>query len=249
MAPGTPGHAAAPLGWRVLAGWLVCALAAWAWARFGGPLPFLLAPMLTLALSRAFEGPLAEWRHGRAMGQCVLGVGLGLRFTDEVVSGLVDRWPWILLLAVLALLPAVMGYAVYRRWGRLSPVSACLCALPGGASEMALLAERHGASSAAVALTQGLRVALVVSVVPWGLMTLGALPTLTVELVPVGPRAAWPWALWGLTLLWALAVAVPTAALHRRQWSNVWMMAPLCLTAVVSVVGAQGGSPWALQWP
>ena len=70
----------------MLAGWLVCALAAWAWAHFGGPLPFLLAPMLTLALSRAFDGPLAEWRHGRAMGQCVLGVGLGLWWADAAAA-------------------------------------------------------------------------------------------------------------------------------------------------------------------
>ncbi|TBO29212.1 AbrB family transcriptional regulator [Aquabacterium lacunae] len=269
--PHPPDHVQ-PLGWRVGCGWCVCVLAAWGWARFGGPLPFLLAPMLAFALARGLGWPLAEWRHGRALGQCVLGVGLGLRFTDEVVAGLLDRWPLIVGMAVLALLPTWIGYQAYRRWGRVSPVSACLCALPGGASEMAVLADRHGASASAVALTQGLRVTLVVSVVPWALMASGSLhPGVAVaSVVPAGTPAGWAalpaaWhaggPAWAFTLAWAALISLPTAWLHRRRWSNVWMMVPLLATAALMVVwealptgGLTGWlPPWAhrpmLMWP
>lgn len=265
-----------PLGWRVLGGWCGCLLAAWLWARLGGPLPFLLAPMLAFALARGLGLPLAEWRHGRALGQCVLGVGLGLRFTDEVVAGLLARWPLIVGMALLALLPTWIGYQAYRRWGRVSPLSACLCALPGGASEMAVLADRHGASASAVALTQGLRVTLVVSVVPWALMALGSLhpvapspghpvpaATPTLQAVQATVAAAWhvgglPWA---LTLAWTALISLPTAWLHRRRWSNVWMMGPLLATAALMVgwealpagaltgwLGPRAHAPL-LQWP
>ncbi len=188
--------------------------------------------MLAFALARAWGWPLAEWRHGRALGQCVLGVALGLRFTEEVVAGLLSRWPLIVGMALLALLPAWLGYHAYRRWGRVSPVSACLCALPGGASEMAVLAERHGASASAVALTQGLRVTLVVSLVPWALMSVGALHPLE-PWAPVAATTAWP--TWAWTLAWAALISLPTAWLHHRRWSNVWMMGPLLATAALQV--------------
>jgi membrane AbrB-like protein len=220
--------------------------------------------MLAFAIARGLGAPAAEWRHGRALGQCVLGVGLGLRFTDDVVSGLLARWPLIVAMALLALLPAWIGYQAYRRWGRVSPVSACLCALPGGASEMAVLAERHGASTSAVALTQGLRVTLVVSVVPWALIAWMALSGLPqgeplvrggAAAAPSGWGAGWaawwthtgPWALTGL---WAALISLPTAWLHRRRWSNVWMMAPLLATAALMVGWeAVQGHEARLQWP
>ena len=276
MSPPPSPDVVQPLGWRVLGGWCWCLLAAWFWARLGGPLPFLLAPMLAFALARGLGWRLAEWRHGRALGQCVLGVGLGLRFTDEVVAGLLARWPLIVGMALLALLPTWVGYQAYRRWGRVSPLSACLCALPGGASEMAVLADRHGASASAVALTQGLRVTLVVSVVPWALMALGSLHPVEPSLGHPTPAATPTWQAaqatlasawqaggmsWSLTLAWTALISLPTAWLHRRRWSNVWMMAPLLATAALMVawealpagaltgwLGPRAHEPW-LQWP
>lgn len=227
-----------PLSVPVLAGWVWCALAAVLWSLCGGPLPFLLAPMVAYALARALNWPLREWRHGRAWGQCLLGVALGLRFTEEVFEGLWSRWPVILLAAVLALLPAWLGYLAYRRWAGQTPLTACLCALPGGASEMALLAERHGASTSAVAWTQALRVTVVVSLVPWLLLGMGALAPPAADNT-FGPLAGWrqiasaPWGPWVMCALWTGLLSLPTYGLHRRGWPNVWMMAPLLGTVVL----------------
>lgn len=228
----------------MLAGWAWCALAATVWWACGGPLPFLLAPMATFALAQALGWPLREWRHGRACGQCLLGVALGLRFTEEVFEGLWSRWPVILLAALLALMPAWLVYQAYRRWARQTPLTACLCALPGGASEMAMLADRHGANTAAVAWTQALRVTLVVSVVPWCLMGTGALTKAdgVSALMPFMGTQRMGWAHWMPWVMWALwtgLVCLPTHWLHRRQWPNVWLMGPLLATVALMAAGPQ----------
>lgn len=215
-------------------GWILALLGALTWLALGGPLPWLLGPMLAFGVARGLGWPVAEWAWGRPLGQCLIGVALGLRFTPDVVADLAQRGHWLLLLAALALSPAVLGAWAYRRWGGLSPRAAWLCGLPGGASEMSVLAERHGVQASQVALTQGLRVALVVSLVPWSLSALGVDLTSAVPLAPtmgaVGDRmGAWSWA-W--TVVWLALVALPTAWAHRRRWPNAWLMLPLVLTAV-----------------
>lgn len=231
----------------VLLGWLIALAGALLWQGLGGPLPCLLGPMLAVALARAWGLPLAEWAWGRALGQLFIGVGLGLNFTPAVVADLADRWPLVLGVALLALWPGALGAWAYQRWGGLSRRAAWLCALPGGASEMAVLASHHGVPPSVVALTQGLRVALVVSLVPGLLLMWGGLPWR-----PQG--TPWVWQLWAMPLWspgWPGLAAAPWqawaplgmllllgAALARwgqgRGWPNVWLMAPLGVSAVLS---------------
>lgn len=231
----------------VVLGWAVAACGGLVWWAAGGPLPWLLGPMVAFGIARGVGAPVAEWGWGRALGQCLIGVGLGLRFTPEVVGGLVARWPVLLTLAVLALTPAFVGVWAYRRWAGLDRAGAWLCALPGGASEMAVLAERHGVSAATVALTQGLRVALVVSLVPWSAVRVeGGLHGPAEAASSAAGASAFVVA---CTLGWALLLAAPTAWLHRRHWPNVWMMLPLLATAILTAwlgQGADGRSPMAL---
>jgi uncharacterized protein len=238
------------LAWRVALGWCLALLGACLWQALGGPLPCMVGPMLAVALARALGLPVAEWPVGRALGQLVIGVGLGLNFTPSVVAELVNRWPLVMGVALLALWPGALGAWAYQRWAGLSRPAAWLCALPGGASEMAVLATHHGVQPSIVALTQGLRVALVVSLVP-GLLLLwcGDLS---------GATAGPPWAMQALSMaFWAhrwsdaagtlasegataawLGLLLVGAALARwgqgRGWPNVWLMAPLFLTAALS---------------
>lgn len=242
----------------VVLGWLLALAGACFWQGLGGPLPCLLGPMLAVALSRAWRLPVAEWGPGRALGQLFIGVGLGLNFTPSVAAELADRWPLVMGVALLALWPGVLGAWAYQRWAGLSRPTAWLCALPGGASEMAVLASHHGVSPSVVALTQGLRVALVVSVVPGLLMLWGDMPwrapdvpwvlqVLSVDLFAL----AWPELAavqpWGMAPLGGLLLA--GAALARwgrgRGWPNVWLMAPLCLTAAWSAWPVVSAASWA----
>ena len=239
------------LAWRVALGWMMALLGLGVWQGLGGPLPWLLGAMLAVAVARAWGMPLAEWSWGRALGQLFIGVGLGLNFTPTVVAELANRWPLVLGVALLALWPGALGAWAYQRWAGLSRPAAWLCALPGGASEMAVLAKHHGVSPSVVALTQGLRVALVVSLVPALLLWWGDMPWRA-----TGP--SWVWQLWSAGL-WAHGWTEPSAAQtftmaltmaplagllsagaclawwgQGRGWPNVWLMAPLCLTALLS---------------
>jgi uncharacterized protein len=237
----------ASLAWRVALGWLIALLGVAVWQGLGGPLPWLLGAMLAVALARACGLPLAEWAWGRALGQLFIGVGLGLNFTPTVMAELADRWPLVLGVAFLALWPGALGAWAYQRWAGLSRPAAWLCALPGGASEMAVLAPRYGVAPSVVALTQGLRVALVVSVVPGLLLLWSGMPGRP-------PELSWARQLWSAGFeafhvpefsvpeAWALA---PLAGLllagsvlarwgQKRNWPNVWLMAPLCVSAAAS---------------
>ncbi|MBU2256124.1 MAG: AbrB family transcriptional regulator, partial [Gammaproteobacteria bacterium] len=97
--------------------------------------------------------------------------------------------------------------------------------MPGGASEMVNLAQRHNAETAKVAAAHSLRLLLVVLLIP---------AIFTWSLPPISPPlpapVSWPW----------LALLLPGGALLAWLWGrlgqpNPWMLGPLTVCAVASV--------------
>jgi membrane AbrB-like protein len=137
---------------------------------------------------------------------------------------------WAIALGVLWALG--LGYGFYRFlcWrhaqdAQLHPGSAFFAAAIGGASEMALLAERHGAQVERVAAAHSLRVLLVVSVIPLALQLSGlhGLDAMAPAVREVHPT--------GLALLVALTVA---ASLGMR-WLD--LPSPFVLGALLVTLG------------
>jgi len=100
----------------------------------------------------------------------------------------------------------------------------------GGASEMAVLAERHGGQVERVAAAHSLRIMLVVLIVP---LLLNAFDVHGLDpYVPIAREFSWGG--------FALLAAVTGAAAHamRRLGSpNGWMIGPLLAAAVVTSIG------------
>lgn len=240
-----------------LAGTLALAAAAGTAAQaLRVPLPWMIGPLLVVAAGSVAGLPLAGSDRLRNAGQWIIGTALGLYFTPAVLGTLVHLAPFVALGVAWAL---ALGYGFYRfLWwtqaratGRvtsadagaqavsgagapaaLQRASAFFAAAIGGASEMALLAERAGAQVERVAAAHSTRVLLVVVTVPVALQWLdvhGADPATTAlrEVRPAG-------------LAWLLAATAAGGALMRRTGlPNPWVLGALAASALIT----------GLEWP
>jgi uncharacterized protein len=218
-------------GTRMAATLLLGLTAGWLATAIHLPLPWMLGPLFAVAATG-----LAGWRPlappgARQAGQWAIGTALGLYFSPEVLRLLAGH-AWLLLAAALASL--AIGFLSARltwRYGGVDPTTAFFSALPGGASEMATLAERWGGASDRIAAAHALRVLMVVSLVPMALTLSGAHgsdlylpqartvePQLLVPLVTAG--------LAGVALFMFFRIA------------NAWVLGPLAGVGLLTLSGA-----------
>lgn len=204
------------------------------WHAAGGPLPWLLGPLLAMLGGRLLGLPLASIRHSRELGQAIVGLALGLTFSHDALLRTVTLAPWIAVAVAFAFLLAWLAMQLLRRLcPGLDPLTAWLVALPGGASEMTAIGARRGARSEWIVLGQSLRVLIVVLLYPGAFALFGhsAAPFAT-TLAPLGSSAL-PW------LLPALALG---ALLRWRRIPNPWFIGPLTISLLLASSGTLSGS-------
>jgi uncharacterized protein len=73
------------------------------------PLPWLIGPLVAVALVSTLRGGLASPPGGRQAGQWIIGVALGLYFSPDVVREVVRLGPWVALAVAFALALGVLG--------------------------------------------------------------------------------------------------------------------------------------------
>ena len=190
----------------------------------GWPLPWIIGALLAVIAARCSGWLISELPGGRKTGQWLVASTIGLHFTSDVFGQLLSHFGVILLGALLTLLLSLIGIIVLRRAG-LDRATAFFASMPGGASEMVNLAQRHHAETAKVAAAHSLRLLLVVLLIP---------AMFTWSLPPIAPPApapvSWPW----------LALLLPGGALLAWLWGrlgqpNPWMLGPLTVCALASV--------------
>jgi uncharacterized protein len=137
------------------------------------PLAWVLGPMLaTAAFSIAGTIPFAP-AAGRRFGQILIGSGIGLNLTPNVLSSMLGWIPAMIVTTVLSMLIGVCFSRALCRFGRIDSTTAYYAMLPGGLSEMANIGSQQGARTEAIAMVHALRVALVVLVLPAFIVSLG----------------------------------------------------------------------------
>lgn len=155
-----------PVPLRVAATLLLATAGGFAARALGLPLPWMLGPLFVVAGLRVAGLPLRPLPGGRQMGQWAIGTTLGLYFTPLVVAELGTHAVVVIGTALASLaLGGVCGLVTLRLGGVDRP-TAFFASLPGGASEMAHLAERWGGAVDRIAAAHALRVLLVVGSVP-----------------------------------------------------------------------------------
>ncbi|MEN4917167.1 AbrB family transcriptional regulator [Achromobacter spanius] len=195
------------------------------WAHM--PLPWMLGALLLTAATRIGGLGTACPRPARNAGQWVIGASLGLYFTPQVIGHIGSNAGPIIVGMLFALALAFMGTAILRRYTDVDFKTAWFSSAIGGASEMASLAERHGARIDRVATAHSVRVLLVVVTVPfifqwWGVAGLD--PTVPGPKVVHGLGLA---ALVALTIVGGLAFA-------KLRLPNPWVLGPMLVAMVLT---------------
>jgi membrane AbrB-like protein len=203
-----------------------CAGAAFAWLKI--PLPWMLGPLLAMAACNFAGLGLRAAGGAREVGQLVIGSALGLYFTPMVAREVVSYWPLLMAGGVFAIVLGVLGGWILRRITGIDATTAFFASVPGGAAEMTLLGERHGARADRVALAQSLRILIVIIVVPFGLTYSGA------HGVDLYQPAPLPFQWERLAVLLALG-ALAGASLARLGMANAFMFGSLAAAMALTI--------------
>jgi len=214
---------------------LLCAAAGalCAWLRI--PLPWMIGPLLAMAVCNFAGAELRAPPGGRAAGQVVIGTALGLYFTPAVGREVTTHWPLLAVAAAVAVFLGGLGALILRRAAGVDGTTAFFASVPGGAAEMTILGERFHARADRVALAQSLRILVVVIVVPVALAYSGAhgsdsyLPAV----LPLD------WVRLGLLLGIATIVAL---LLNRLRMPNAFMFGPLAVVIALTLTESRFSS-------
>lgn len=209
---------------------LIGAIAALLCVAIGTPLPWMIGPLFATAGLRMAGVPLHCPVPAREAGQWVIGTALGLYFTPVVIGVLMSKAAFIVLGVVFALLLGAGCAWLLRRLTGIDAVTAFFAMAIGGASEMAVQGERHGALVDRVAAAHSLRLMMVVAILPFAFQLSGVK-----GLDPYSPAASIVHA-GGLMLLVALT-SVAALCLRRIGAPNAWVIGPLLMTIGLTANG------------
>jgi membrane AbrB-like protein len=206
----------------------ICAASGALFSALHAPLPWMIGPLLAMALGKFLGANLAAPGGARAAGQLTIACALGLYFTPLVAGEVAAHWYLLIAAAALAVLLAyASGWFLMRGCG-VDATTALFASVPGGAAEMTLLGERFGALSDRVALAQALRVFIVVLTVPFAFTALGMHGSDAYRPVQLAVDPL------GLLALLGLA-ALAGATLAKLGMPNAWMLGPLAVTVSLTL--------------
>ncbi len=212
---------------------LVAALIA---ERLHSPLPWMIGPLLAVALAGVLGAPVDCPTPLRNAGQWVIGTALGLYFTPAVLATIVTLAPALLVGIGWALLAGTLFYrllaAVSGAANAEERATAFFSAAIGGASEMAVLGEQHGGRIDRIAMAHSLRVLIVVVAVPFGLQWSGLHG---IDAAAPGPARLHPG---GLLLLGTLTMA-GSLLTQRLRWPNPFVLGSMAVAMVLTGTGIE----------
>jgi membrane AbrB-like protein len=196
------------------------------------PIPWMIGPMIAVATLSLMGVRLYPVPYARQMGQVILGSAVSLYFTPTVVGALAANLPAIAAATASAFLIGAVGALMLSRISGVEPKSTFFASIPGGAMAMAVLAERHGAEIAPVAVAHSLRVSIVVIVIPFALTYSG----IALESAPYRPDVPLAFA---VLIPWLAFGFVLGEITERLGLQNGYLLAPIFFGAALTVSGIQ----------
>ena len=218
---------------RVVATLVLAVMAALLCVALHTPLPWMIGPMLATAFASMVGWPTESLMSLRNGGQWIIGAALGLYFTPQVVGLLLGMW-WAIGLGVLWAFALAAAFSTYLFWAHsasgVSRSTAYFSSSIGAASEMTLMAEKHGAQPDLVAAAHSLRVLLVTLIVPFGLQWSG---WHGIDTSLNGARTVH----WGGLLLLAGLTGLGCWVMLKLKRTNPWFIGPLVASIAVTAWG------------
>lgn len=205
----------------------------WLFSLIGLPLPWMLGPLVMSAALYlggvvSVEVPLAT----RPFGQMTIAAQVGLAFTPQALAAVVSYAPLLVGAAIATAVLAAGVAFLAARMGRVPLAQAFLSTFPTSPVEAAVIAGRFDWNPGAIVLTQTLRIAAVVLLVPLSVYAVDGWPDRGAlvrggELDLVGN---------GFLALLALAGAV---SFRRLGLSNPFFLGPLAFSAIAAAAGLE----------
>lgn len=193
------------------------------------PLPWMLGPIFAMVLARTFKVPALPLKGGRQAGQLIIGCALGQYFTPEI-GWLVLANAWLIVgCAVAALFNGYLCSLVLSRISGIDMTTAFFSSLPGGASEMVVLADRFEAKLDCVVIAHSLRLLMVVVIVPFAITWCGATGTDFYQ--PSAKIFNAP-----LLIMLLSGAALSGFLLQWKNIPNAWMFGPLFLSMALTLM-------------
>jgi uncharacterized protein len=155
------------------AGLVLGALSGFACSKIGTPIPWMLGPMLALAVLRMAGANVAAIPGSRQAGQWIIGTALGLYFTPYVIHEVAGWWALLVAGALFAIALGYGGGLMLAWMANIDRTTGIFASVPGGAAEMATLGERFGARVDQVVAAHSIRVLIVTLVVPAAFAVVG----------------------------------------------------------------------------
>ena len=200
------------------------------WQWLGFPLPWLVGSLYAVAFFRISGISLAPLPYARQGGQWVVGTSMGLYFTADVVFQIAQHAGLIVGMALLSLVMGMGGALVLLRTRLADPPTAFFSALPGGASEMANIADFWHAAVDRVAAAHATRVMVVVLVIPFAIAFSGMHGS------DASTAARHPVILGYLPLM-GLAGLAGAGVFIGLGLPNPWILGTMSVTAALGIAG------------
>ncbi|MGV6872223.1 AbrB family transcriptional regulator [Pseudochelatococcus sp. B33] len=206
----------------------------------GLPLAWLLGALVPTAIGSLLGVDVLASRRGRQLGQLLVGTSVGLYVTVESLGLILTWFPAMVVTALVSILMTALLCIPYARASRLDATTAFFCLTPGGLAEMARTGEKEGAEREPVALSQTIRVALLVCIMPPLLLTFGVDGGMSEASgrLPVAPLEV-------AVLL--LSAGICVFLVRRTGMNNPWMIGGLLGSGAIAASGfIDGRMPYAL---
>ncbi len=163
------------IGWwlRIAATYALATAAGYVASLLHVPLPWMLGPLFVCGVLTVLGVPLQAGPHLREIGQVVVGLAIGMRFTPHLLLVSLELLPAMLAATLYIIAATFLGALLMRPLARIDPTTAFFATAAGGMADMAVVAAARGGDTNAVSIVHALRVTTVVSVVPFLVFALG----------------------------------------------------------------------------
>lgn len=201
------------------------------------PLSFLLGPLTIIVLLRFLFGISFIWsKHLRDAGLIVIGYILGISFTKQTLLLLIDQIGFVLFATIMTILFSLIGaYFIVKRTD-ISIESALLGCMPGGLSQMVILAEEYkNANLTSVTILQVIRVMAVIFLVPFIVSSDSFMPSVPAKTENIHHLYIYqsPWNI----LLYGIVIALFLFIALRFKLATPYLLGPMLAGILLSVSG------------
>jgi uncharacterized protein len=200
-------------------------------ARFVAvPLPYLLGPLLACGSASIMGAPIAALPYGRELGQAAVGLAIGLRFIPVVIIAIIKLFPLMLLSTLLMIAATMIAALLLRKLANIDHRTAFFATAAAGLAEMAVIAHQKNSDSDTVAVVHLIRVALIVTAVPFLVTFFGKDGGIQPAQIQLHGEV--------LPLIGLFLVSVMAAYLVRRwKLPNAWLLIPAIIGGTTSGFG------------